>query len=169
EQFGAQTSHVSGLVNGVKAEDAALLHEFLLHATEVFEQAGWSGFSLYYLHSSICVDRTRYIGDALQRIDQLAKKFECRRDEFGNVLDIPWPERHAAVQVRGFILNSDHLASFQPHLLQAGLQKVNAVEQALANKIPRFNGHQQKAAVHCGLAVLIAPTGSGKTEAALLW
>ncbi len=170
ELFGAQSSRAHHLATGVQPLDAALLHEFLADAGEIFAHSGWPAFPLYdLLPTPQSIDRVASIRSALQRIDQLALLFRCRCDEFGNTLAIPWPERRAAVQVRGCMLNSDHLASFEPHPLRVGLERVDIVRHALAGRIKDLNSHQRLAAREQGSAILVAPTGSGKTEAGLLW
>lgn len=71
--------------------------------------------------------------------------------------------------LRGLLLQSDHLASAgwgalpQPHL------SAEAVLHSLALPYRRLYAHQRTAAHTCGHAILLAPTGTGKTEAALLW
>ncbi len=169
ELFGAQTSRAYHLAAGVTPQDAALLRQLLEHAREIFDRSGWPIFTAYRVPALSTIDRVASMRSALQRIDQLAQRFECQRDEFDRVSAIPWSERRAAVQVRGFILNSDHLASFESQLLRVGLERVDIVRQALARRIKDLNFHQQLAAKQQGPAILVAPTGSGKTEAGLLW
>lgn len=76
--------------------------------------------------------------------------------------------------LRGLLVGSDHLAS-------AAVTEENAREDDIVEDLPalskvepsRFvfdlNRHQQSCAVTEGSVFLDAPTGSGKTEAALLW
>ena len=79
---------------------------------------------------------------------------------------------HAVVQgitVRGYIINADHSAS--AHAGPIPLAQFNAdTILASRNLSPEgLFGHQSKAQEVDGSALLVAPTGSGKTEAALLW
>ena len=79
---------------------------------------------------------------------------------------------HAVVQgitVRGYIINADHSAS--AHAGPIPLPQFNAdTILASRNLSPEgLFGHQSQAEKVEGSALLIAPTGSGKTEAALLW
>ena len=71
--------------------------------------------------------------------------------------------------LRGYMINSDHSAS-----ARAG--KMPRIEIEEANLLAKTNltsdklhDHQKEAGKINGSALLVAPTGSGKTEAALLW
>lgn len=67
-----------------------------------------------------------------------------------------------ATLLRGMVVACDHLASGgEPQIL-----KLDALPPRLGVKPRPF---QQKVGEHLGHALLVAPTGSGKTEAALLW
>lgn len=75
--------------------------------------------------------------------------------------------RREAICLRGLLLQADRLASANaPPLKRPNLA-------AVAGSIPEINQgwyeHQQISGSTNGSALLIAPTGSGKTEAALLW
>ena len=79
---------------------------------------------------------------------------------------------HAVVQgitVRGYIINADHSAS--AHAGPIPLVQFDADTILARNKLSQENlfGHQSQAGQVDGSALLVAPTGSGKTEAALLW
>ena len=71
--------------------------------------------------------------------------------------------------LRGTLMNSDHSASAYANKLPS-IQFV-ADDVLTSRKIPRdrLHSHQTDAEATDGSALLIAPTGSGKTEAALLW
>lgn len=62
------------------------------------------------------------IRGAFERISDLAGDFRESTDEFGVLLNVPWDLRRAAIQIRGFILNADHLASFGTQSLAPGLE-----------------------------------------------
>ncbi len=79
----------------------------------------------------------------------------------------PWV--HTLLVLRGMLINSDHLGSGHygplPHLLLDA-------DAILASRGLTWAGlydHQRDSAVVDGSALLEAPTGTGKTEAALLW
>ncbi len=76
---------------------------------------------------------------------------------------IPFPERRHAALVRGLTIAADHLGS--AHLIPPRIPRL-ADFQVLKSK-PR--GFQDRIRHIRGSALLRAPTGSGKTEAALLW
>lgn len=73
------------------------------------------------------------------------------------------------ITVRGYIINADHSAS--AHAGPIPLVQFNADTILARNKLSQENlfGHQSQAGQVDGSALLVAPTGSGKTEAALLW
>ena len=73
------------------------------------------------------------------------------------------------ITVRGYIINADHSAS--AHVGPIPLAQFHA-DTILASRDLSPEGlfeHQSKAATINDSALLVAPTGSGKTEAALLW
>ena len=79
---------------------------------------------------------------------------------------------HAVVQgitVRGYIISADHSASAHAGPIPLAQFNADAI-LASRNLSPEgLFGHQSEAQEVDGSALLVAPTGSGKTEAALLW
>ena len=79
---------------------------------------------------------------------------------------------HAVVQgitVRGYITNADHSASAHAGPIPVAEFDADTI-LASRNLSPKgLFGHQSQAETVEGSALLVAPTGSGKTEAALLW
>lgn len=76
-------------------------------------------------------------------------------------------ENLAGLVLRGLITMSDHTASAQTMPQERPLRPPHEMRSRLGLENPYR--HQLEAASHEGHAVLVAPTGSGKTEAALLW
>lgn len=83
-------------------------------------------------------------------------------------------QQNAAVLIpllalRGTLINADHSAS--AHAPQLPPVRFGAEDVLVSRNIPRdrLHKHQSDAEAVVGSALLIAPTGSGKTEAALLW
>jgi len=79
-------------------------------------------------------------------------------------------ENLAALVLRGLILLADHTAS--AHVRPADLPFKNIEEMVKILGMGSTDAlfpHQREAASRSGHALLVAPTGSGKTEAAILW
>ena len=72
----------------------------------------------------------------------------------------------ALIALRGYILSADHSGSAHadplPHVALTR-------DQVLQGRDLTLYDHQRQAAATPGSALLVAPTGTGKTEAALLW
>lgn len=72
--------------------------------------------------------------------------------------------------LRGYIIGSDHMAS--AHIGELPSSQLGRPADLLVRlKLDEsaLYAHQQKCSATQGSAILVAPTGSGKTEAALLW
>jgi CRISPR-associated endonuclease/helicase Cas3 len=167
--FNREGTSATELVQEVKASDAELLRAFLSLAGDAFRETGWIQFRPYPVGSET-VNLLERIEDALRRVQQLEKRFRPVSDDWGRPAGpLPWPARRAGVIVRGFLLSADHLASFRTHPLRPGLTAIEEVKSALGLEDRHLRSHQRKAAAQVGSAILTAPTGSGKTEAGLLW
>jgi CRISPR-associated endonuclease/helicase Cas3 len=75
----------------------------------------------------------------------------------------------AAIALRGLVLMADHTASAHVRPQPVSFNSVDGVIEKLGLIRANLFGHQRKAADRVGGALLTAPTGSGKTEAAILW
>ncbi len=71
--------------------------------------------------------------------------------------------------LRGHIINADHSASAHAGPLPRADFDANAIMASRSLKPDMLFEHQREAQAVVGSALLTAPTGSGKTEAALLW
>lgn len=71
--------------------------------------------------------------------------------------------------LRGHILQADHLASAGRQPVAPPEWSSAAILQACKINAERLYDHQRQIGSHGGSSLLVAPTGSGKTEAALLW
>ncbi len=89
------------------------------------------------------------------------------------VKDLTWEEgaslRIGSLLLRGYLVQADHAASAHAPFF-GGLQlDRNGILRSMDVCDQALYEHQRKAGQADGSALLIAPTGSGKTEAALLW
>ena len=78
----------------------------------------------------------------------------------------------ATLALRGFMINADHGASAHAPRLPQPVFAADAVLSGLRSRSltpDRLFAHQRQAGETLGSLLLTAPTGSGKTEAALLW
>jgi CRISPR-associated endonuclease/helicase Cas3 len=78
---------------------------------------------------------------------------------------IDFDRRQYASLLRGLLISSDHIASSDPHSMPPIIPEL---------KEYKINKHtkrefQKKSCDHIGNLILRAPTGSGKTDAALMW
>lgn len=79
-------------------------------------------------------------------------------------------ENRIAIFLKGLVIQADHLASAKaPELRGAVFPDTEELVALLEIKADDLRSHQRRAAIAIGSIVLSAPTGSGKTEAALLW
>ena len=79
-------------------------------------------------------------------------------------------ENLAALALRGLVLLADHTASAHVTPMSSPFVDVQKTVECLGfGFLETLYKHQREASACPGHALLIAPTGSGKTEAALLW
>lgn len=108
-------------------------------------------------------------------IEEIIDGYEFAVEWFGKQ-DTPLNSTYG-IFLRGFMIACDHLASSGKEEIRVGLSK-SIIEQALATALKSTNEQefldslypfQNQIRRFLGSAFLSAPTGSGKTEASLLW
>ncbi len=98
-------------------------------------------------------------------IVQALKSYQTLTNHLNNI-SADSPENRQAIVLRGMVLLSDRMASAGSPDVK--LVTLPAAEILLANR-DEVRSHQKIASETVGSLILSAPTGSGKTEAALLW
>lgn len=102
------------------------------------------------------------IFQALQAYDQLHRTIKCE--------PATSPRNQQAVLLRGLVTLADHLASARaPRVDLLELPDITALFERAGMSGIQPRSHQRALAAITGSVVMAAPTGSGKTEAALLW
>jgi len=98
--------------------------------------------------------------------------FEVLRDRWDEPLETTDPDGLTAVLLEGAVTLADHVSSaHSPLCTEAPLtaEYPARLRARLSERQAELRPHQVKAAATDGHLLLRAPTGSGKTEAALLW
>ncbi|HXM44063.1 MAG TPA: CRISPR-associated helicase Cas3' [Bryobacteraceae bacterium] len=178
DSFGCVGTYAADLAAGADKNDARKLHQILKIAGEVFQETGWTGFPAYEVRDAEDLDIIAGMRAALARIDRLSLALAPRpRMRPGANPGVDWSGVRAAIHTRGWLINADHLASFGSQKIVRSPSEVGALEDRLRESIASRGGqppkqwpsHQAAARDAEGSAVIEAPTGTGKTEASLLW
>ena len=107
------------------------------------------------------------------RMDALGLAFRALRQLMVDLEAEPATSRLSitARNMRGLVMLADHAGSAHERLQKApSLDSPTAFREAAASRLSRgLEPHQEEAGRTEGHALLVAPTGSGKTEAAMLW
>lgn len=169
DAFDSEFSSASHLARGIRSDDLLCLGELLEHAGDVFHVCGWPAFEPYELSAQRPQQTLHTLRSESEAISLFLRRFSSPQSRHpGAQPQRDWNAVTAAIYTRGLLINSDHLASFGRCAITTALHNVPEVRQTFAG-IKQLNSFQEQAALRDRCAILVAPTGSGKTEAALLW
>ncbi len=108
------------------------------------------------------------IREHLRSVDLLLRNWDEAQYQ-ANDIAVLAPELRPGVLLRGLLVQADHLASAGVDRLPPPDFGIDGVLHACRLSWSDLYPHQKQAAQISGHLLLTAPTGSGKTEAALLW
>ncbi len=151
--------------------DESLSPEFYERLGELLERAEYlermfipriPNMEAYYFSTKRPPKRFKLPPDWRERLRNL--DFQALKEWYNENLD---GERFTLTLMRGLLNASDHLASAG----ETSIALLPDIGERLELRIPRgkLRPLQAEASEHCGNLILKAPTGYGKTEAALLW
>src|SRR6185312_16005560 len=168
DTFALPYSAAYHLAGGISAEYLLTLRDLLRNAPEIFTLCGWPAFESYpFTDSRVAV--LDALANESRAIQHFLRRFELpRMRRPGPQPERDWRPIKAAIHTRGLLIDADHLASFGAHPISAALSGTDEVKRGLPD-IQSYASFQEEIASLRGSAILEAPTGSGKTEAALLW
>lgn len=109
-----------------------------------------------------------FLGESIY-LDRRVENVSDIKDPFGEMVVPYWRgdfevDRLYGTFLRGFLIACDHLASSGQRTIQEGIRHIGSMLG-----LPKERPFQTKTSNTVGHSLLVAPTGSGKTEAALLW
>lgn len=155
----ANPEQIEFLRTQLAENDAQLLRQWLHTVPEKWrEELGFDATGVSERRSSEPEEFAVLLGESLW----FYTHFSSAREGGLTITDYPW-----AILLRGLIQQADRLASAHADVPQPYAMP-DAQRLSEIKKFTVFRPHQ-KAAARLGHLILIAPTGSGKTEAALLW
>ncbi len=144
--------------------DVQLLHEWLASCGYAWAQhLGLDTFGVSPVSIDVAV-KPDFIETAAKRISVYLKRLKKHEKEKLWQLDV---KAGLEIALRGMICNADHAAS--AHYPAPSTLQLSATHLLETRGITSPHAHQLQAQETTGNAILIAPTGSGKTEASLLW
>ncbi|MCS6774431.1 MAG: CRISPR-associated helicase Cas3' [Thermoflexales bacterium] len=98
-----------------------------------------------------------------------ARRIRCALDDFNRWSRTANLPVAATTVLRGLVTQADHAASAHVGAIRSFASYTPDGLRQRWSSIAHYHAHQHAAEAVQGSAVLVAPTGSGKTEAALLW
>lgn len=171
EKYGAgrrsseQNQRIAFLIQQLNSSDVTALWTWLAEYRDAWRLSlGFEDISAYTL---VTLDEAKrvYSADSLCAVlDELSQYTVGLEDSI-----IPYAHVLENVLARGLILTADHAASAGSGRFPDMRLNMMRVENMLGKGIELYSTQRAMCRVGPGSAILTAPTGSGKTEAALLW
>jgi len=160
----ANDADVAEIVATMRAEDLAGIHRWLAECAGPWAQA--LGLPV---QPAICVGNAMSAVEALRA--EAASRIRAALNEYHRWVralgERPQPSP-AELLLRGLTTQADHTASAHVGRIRPFVCDAEQLRRKWT-RIRQYNAHQIRAGDTVGTALLTAPTGSGKTEAALLW
>ncbi|MDA8228975.1 MAG: CRISPR-associated helicase Cas3' [Desulfitobacterium hafniense] len=153
------------LVEGIESKDLDLITYIVTNLSRFFENFITKEQDLYPAQT-FPLDFRQQIYKALSVISELIGSMEIKGSR-GTPAVVNQKAIVNGVLIRGLIMNADRLASVKPLKLEKGFSSALDVESLISQT--ELWKHQKDIKETKGSAILIAPTGFGKSEASLLW
>ncbi len=169
QPYDAESDPLPEMLAELHPDDTAALHRWLQECAASWIQAlDFPGVHLPPVPAESRPDTAAGIRSVLEAMDALYRTWD---DE---AWDASAPDAIAlrvrpGILLRGLMVQADHLGSSTFGLPQRPHWEPHALLQAAGLAFDRLYPHQQQAGAAKGHLLMTAPTGSGKTEAALLW
>ena len=160
-------------VDGLEALRPQMTAEFFRNAERVFREGVWPALSTNWAVPTKWSEAVHNNWMPEDPVKQLRVVIESVRSLVGRLKQqaAPTAELMAGTFLRGLMILADHSgAAWENFRILPELKDTDLMRRSLGLiREGELWEHQKQAAARMGSTILIAPTGSGKTESALVW
>ena len=167
-KFSEEDLDLEGIIKEIDPDN---VHDFLLWLDEIsydwIKEFGFYSLNVHPLRLSANFTEDDFQVQAVQNIYRYLKSYRSIISDLKKKSPSA-PENRLAIILRGLITQADRLASaYAPSLSQIKFPSKDEIKSLL--KIEDLYMYQEEVSNASGSVIFTAPTGSGKTEASILW